>query len=57
MNTIKCCYNKCKNESIGYFETSSSGLWLCNSCKYGTLQTPIEEIKQNPNKYKHLINM
>ena len=58
MKTKKCCYQNCPNEAVGYFVTSSSGLWLCE--KHGGkaihAKTKIEEIRDNP-KFSHLHDM
>jgi len=47
--SIKCSYNICKNEAIGYYSTRSSGLWLCKNHASGELRTLVSDIKKDPN--------
>lgn len=55
-NTIKCSYISCKKESLGYFISPSSGLYLCKDHKRGVLKDSIEKIKSNP-KYLWMFDM
>jgi len=47
--SIKCSYNTCPNEAVGFYTTSSSGLWLCKDHTSGRLTTTVSDIKKNPN--------
>lgn len=52
--SIKCSYNHCPNEAVGYYATNYSGLWLCkNHAGSSVPRTKVSDIKGNPNHPNH----
>ncbi len=49
--SIKCSYNNCPNEAVGYICGANYGLWVCEN--HGGLSTPckilVADIKKEPN--------